>query len=36
MNWSWLAWAYTFSLTVGTGYTVIAVTSTTTCVTILI
>ncbi|MEK7466670.1 MAG: NfeD family protein [Planctomycetota bacterium] len=24
MNWSWLSWAYTFSLTVGTGYTVIA------------
>jgi membrane protein implicated in regulation of membrane protease activity len=24
MNWTWLSWAYTFSLTVGTGYTLIA------------
>ena len=24
MNWTWLNWAYTFTLTVGTGYTVIA------------
>lgn len=24
MSWSWLSWAYTFSLTVGTAYTVIA------------
>ncbi|KAF0242417.1 MAG: hypothetical protein FD180_3915 [Planctomycetota bacterium] len=24
MTWTWLSWAYTFSLTVGTGYTVIA------------
>lgn len=24
MNWSWLNWLYTFSLTIGTGYTVIA------------